>query len=54
MKNGVPLHAAFGMTKLESDDLKFDRVERSAIAIIFSEYEGSKFNWSSLTFEDKS
>lgn len=41
MKNGVGFDLAFGM----SDN------SRAAFAIIFAEFEGSKFNWQTMEFE---
>ena len=45
MKNGVPFNVAFGQVSNLQD------IERSAMAIIFSEFEGSKFKWNTLSWE---
>ncbi|EXF96288.1 hypothetical protein HK44_020665 [Pseudomonas fluorescens HK44] len=46
MKNGVPFSVVF-----ECDYL--DEYERMAFSIIFSEFEGSEFDWDSMTFKEK-
>ena len=48
MKNGVPFSVALGQTSDLED------VERSAMAIIFSEFEGNKFKWQTLSWETQS
>jgi hypothetical protein len=45
VKNGVPFDIAFGT------GIELDAIERSAIAIIISEFEGGKFNWNNLSWE---
>lgn len=42
MKNGIPFDVAFGL----------DDVTRAGWCIVFSEMEGSKFNWGSMTWEE--
>jgi hypothetical protein len=42
VRNGVPFDVAF----------QLDEVTRAAWCIVFSEMEGNKFNWSSMTFEE--
>jgi hypothetical protein len=41
VKNGIPLEVAFSL-----DDEK-----RAAMSIVFSEFEGTPFNWNTLEFE---
>jgi hypothetical protein len=41
VSHGVPFDVAFGL----------DDTERAAWSIIFSEFNGAKFNWRSMTFE---
>ena len=45
MKNGVPFELAFG----NADRLTL--IERTAISIKLSEFEGNKFNYDSFEFE---
>jgi len=47
MKNGVPFHIVFKITELLPH-------ERFAMAIVFSEFEGNKFNWTTKQFEEPS
>jgi hypothetical protein len=42
VKNGVPFDVAFQM----------DEILRAAMAIKFAEFEGSKFNWHTMDFEN--
>lgn len=42
VRNGVPFDVAFGL----------DEVTRAAWAIVFSEFEGAKFNWATMQFEE--
>lgn len=44
VKNGVPYDVAFSL----------DPTELQAYTIIFGEFEGKKFNWGSMQFEDPS
>jgi len=53
MRNGVAMHAAFGMTRAEMDMVRLDAAERSALAIMFSEFEGARFSWNRMEFEDR-
>lgn len=53
MRNGVPFHVAFGMTREQADLVQLNWTERSAMSIIFSECEGAKFNWSRMEFEER-
>jgi len=48
MKNGVPFHLAFGSTP---DSL--DEVERAALSIVLSEFEGGDFDWNAMRFKEK-
>ncbi|MBV8656623.1 MAG: hypothetical protein JO142_02250 [Burkholderiales bacterium] len=41
VKNGIPFDVAFGL----------DDMTRAAWCIVFSEMEGSKFNWDKMDFE---
>ena len=47
MKNGVPFHLVL------EDPGKLTDVECAAFAIVFSEMEGSKFNWRTMEFEER-
>jgi hypothetical protein len=51
MRNGVPFHNALGMTSEEAARVRLDTVERTAMTIIFSEFEGNRFNWSTMTWD---
>jgi hypothetical protein len=42
VKHNVPFDVAFAL----------DDVTRAAFSIVFSEFEGSKFDWERLRFED--
>lgn len=42
VRNGVPFDVAF----------QLDDNTRTAFAIIFSGFEGAKFNWNRMVFED--
>lgn len=42
VKNNVPFDVAFSL----------DDVTRTAWCIVFSEFEGNKFNWDAMKFED--
>jgi hypothetical protein len=48
----VPFHTAFGVTLEESDRMRLDRVERLAMTIIFSEFEGNIFDWRNMRWKD--
>ena len=52
MRNNVPFHLAFGLTAAEADYLILDPIELAAMSIHFSEFEGARFNWSQLRFEE--
>lgn len=45
MKNGVPFHVVFKITDLMPH-------EKFAMAIVFSEFEGNKYNWALMKFEE--
>ena len=45
MKNGVPFKLAFG------DVQYLTQIEKAALSIKFSEFEGSKFNYEVFEFE---
>ena len=47
MKNGAPFNAVFG--KID----RLDEVERAAMAINFSIFEGADFDWGAMRFKDK-
>lgn len=42
------------MTRLDSDSMRLERVERIAMVIVMAEYEGHKFNYEQMMFEEKS
>ena len=42
MHNHVPFDLAF----------QLDEVQRAAFAIIFTQFNGGRFNWDTFTFED--
>ena len=44
---GVQPHMAFG----EAPDFRMDKATRTALAIIFAEFEGRKFNFSTWDFD---
>lgn len=46
MKNGVPFHMVFKVDELM-------RHEKFAMTIVFSEFEGAKFNFDSWSWEEK-
>lgn len=52
MKNGVPFHTALGMPKERADTWRVDDIERRAFSINFSIFEGGKFNWNTMKFEE--
>ncbi len=52
MRNGVPFHVAFGLSSRHAEALALDRTERAAMSVIFSEFEGNKFNWELMEFEE--
>lgn len=52
MKNGVPFHSAFGMTKLRADDWQIDKIERRAMAITFSCLNGAEYDWEAMKFRE--
>lgn len=43
VRNGVPYDVAFSLSD----------TERAAYCIVFSKFEGAKFNWDTMTFEDE-
>lgn len=51
MRHGVPFHEAFGLAPGENWQL--DGIERAAMAITFGIFEGGKFNWSTMEFEER-
>jgi len=51
MKGGAPFHIAFGMTREEADRCILEPTERQALAIVFGELEGNRFNWQRMEFE---
>ncbi|MDW9245331.1 hypothetical protein C7S13_3096 [Burkholderia cepacia] len=52
MKNGVPFHSAFGMTKPRADTWQIDKVERRAMAITFSCLNGAEYDWEAMRFKE--
>lgn len=44
MKNGIPFDVAFGLND----------VTRAAFAISFSEMEGNEFDWTTMSFKERS
>jgi hypothetical protein len=52
MKNGVPFHTALSMSKERADAWRIDEIERRAFSINFSIFEGGKFNWNTMRFEE--
>lgn len=46
VRNGVPFEQAFG------DVGRLDEVEQQAMSIVFSTFEGSDFDWNSMTFKE--
>lgn len=43
MRNGIPFDVAFGL----------DETSRAAYCIVFSGFEGSKFNWNTWEFDKR-
>lgn len=52
MKNGVPFQFAFGMVKNRADDWQVDRIERRAMAITFSIFNGAEYDWEAMRFRE--
>ena len=51
VRNGVPFATAFGM---DADDISTYRMPddvRLALAVLFGEWEGGRYNWSTRTWE---
>ncbi|MGH8220884.1 MAG: hypothetical protein ACREUT_20305 [Steroidobacteraceae bacterium] len=42
-----------GVSRAKAEELVLDRTERAALSIIFSEFEGSIFNWTTMEFEER-
>jgi hypothetical protein len=38
------------MSREAAENLVLDDIEREAMSIVFSEFEGNKFDWESMTF----
>jgi hypothetical protein len=53
VKNGVPFRVAFGIGADEWDDFQLESVERTAASIIFSELDGSEFDWRTMTWKER-
>ena len=53
IKNGVPCHAAFGMTSEEMAATRFDAIERTAFTIVFGILEGAEFDWGAMCFKER-
>jgi len=51
VKNGVPLPVALGRRFDDPDGVQLDRLERMAMSITFSEFEGSEFDFSSMSWK---
>lgn len=47
MRNGVPFDRLFPECEVLND------YERFAMSVMFSEFEGQSFNWSTMRFEEK-
>ena len=48
VKHGVPFHVVFGEVARIND------IERAAMAINFSIFEGAEFDWNAMRFKDRS
>jgi hypothetical protein len=53
VRNGVPFHIAFGMTREQADQVQLNSMERAAMSIIFSECEGATFDWARMEFKER-
>jgi len=47
--HGVPFHTAF---RVNPEQFQMDATTRAALCIICSEFEGRKFNWGKMRFEE--
>ena len=47
VKNGVPFERVFGGSG------RLDRLERQAMAIAFSQFEGAEFDWAAMRFKER-
>lgn len=52
MKNGVPFEIAFGIEPENRKVAYLDALEREAAAIHFAIFDGGKFNFDTMQFED--
>lgn len=53
MKNGVPFHVALGIPEREMHGFRLDKIEMSAMQIIFQELDGAvRFNFDTEEFEE--
>ena len=50
MRNGVPFEMAFRTEP--GGEVRLNDAMRRALCIICSEFEGRRFNWNSMQFED--
>lgn len=48
MKNGVPFNTAFGVR----EGWRVDKVERRAMAITFSCFNGAEYDWEAMKFRE--
>ncbi len=51
MRSGVPFGAAFGLSPGDEAGIRLSDVERTAFAIVFSEFEGAgRFDFETMSF----
>lgn len=50
--NGVPFNIAMGLSEKEEKEIYLSHEESFAYSIIFSEFNGGKFNFDKWRFED--
>ncbi len=50
MKNGVPFQIALGKRFDDPNVVQFDKLERMAMSITFSELEGGEFDFNSMSW----
>jgi hypothetical protein len=53
VKNGVPAHIALGQKFDQPGPTRFDRTERMAMSIIYSEMEGNEFDFATMSWKQK-
>jgi hypothetical protein len=51
VKNGVPIHVALGNPSDVPQRIQLDRLERMAMSIVYSEFEGGEFDFGSMSWK---